>query len=524
MSDNPVSLRRTLIMAALLSSALVVLCGGIAVYVLSDPDIKKAYILPDVALEIKRDYVDPLSLNQLVETGTRGMFDHLDRYSYFMDRSQFQQMDEELSGSYVGIGVTVTPDTAGLLILSVREGGPAAEAGILSGDVIIQADSTKLSGEDIDLAAPRLRGKEGSRVRLKLLRFPSPDTLTVEVTRRQLNFQHVSYAGYTPDSMIYIRLLDFEAGASEEVEAAFDSLADKNGASPRGVILDLRGNPGGLFEEARHTANLFLDDGTFIVGTAGRSYWTSRKYYATGPDITDGLPMAILVDNGSASSAEIVSGSLQQNHRAILVGDTTFGKGLVQGFTRFPDGSGTRLTISRYYLPGGLFLNRFDSTLHDTGRGLVPDYFVDLPERQPFIRALEGSLLMQQFAGLHQDELIAGSPNLEADKSWPELLADYCSVEKFKYDAPIVQSARQLLATVRQAKASEVIFRGAQNILETASRRQKNLFIKYGDYISSRLRQFAFERKYGTSRAYAEVVVPERPDIRLAARLLREEH
>jgi C-terminal peptidase prc len=524
MNDSAFFSRRELLLSALFVCVLVILCGGAAIYVLSDRDLREAHIIPMVAAEISRDYVDPVNINRLTASASKAMFGRLDRYSYYMDRQQFDQMDEELSGSYVGIGVTVSPDTAGLLILAVREGGPAAEAGVLNGDIVIQADSFRLTGLDADLATPRLRGKEGSHVKLKLLRPSLHDTLTVDVTRRRLDFQHVSYAGYTPDSVIYIRLLDFEAGASDEVEAAVDSLIAKPGAAPHGLILDLRENPGGLFDEARRTANLFLKKGQFIVGTAGRSRWTSEEYYADGYDITGGLPMAVLVDNGSASSSEILSGALRQNRRAILVGDTTFGKGLVQGFTRFPDGSGTRLTISRYYLPGKLFLNRFDSTLNDTGRGLAPDYFVEFPERLPFIRALEGSRLLQQFAGLYQHELIHGPAIFQTPTDWPELFAEYCSVQKFTFDAPIVESATALASIAETDSSSPRVKEAAQKILSQALQSQRNLFRRYGDYITSRLEQLAYERKYGPSKAYAEIIVPNRPDIRLAAHLLREKH
>jgi len=287
------------------------------------------------------------------------------------------------------------------------------------------------------------------------------------------------------------------------------------------VILDLRGNPGGLFWEAYHTANLFLNDGQFIVGTAARSRWNEEKHYATGPDHTNGLPMAVLVDRGSASSSEIVAGALHQLGRAQLVGDTTFGKGLVQGYTRFPDGGGSRLTISRYYLEGGLFLNRFDSMLSDTGSGLVPDRQFAFTDSKPLMRDLESAGLLQQFALAYQEQIVEDKPLFATRGAWLDSLRQFLSRHQFAVHTPLVLGAEQMTLVARLDESSPPTVALADRILAEARREALAELEQDREYLRMRLRQMAFERKYGLTRAYAEVLIRERADIRYAAALLR---
>ena len=381
--------RRTILLSALLSTLLISLCGGIAAYVLSDPDIKWAFLFHRVATELQSEYVDPVNWDQAFRSAQHGMFSELDRYSGYIDRQNFSEMREELSGGYSGIGVIVTKDSLGLLVLSVKEGGPAATAGLLNGDLIERVDSTNLAPLNLQQSSRILRGRDGSAVTLKVFRPADGATITPTVTRGRVPLEHIPFAGYTHDSMIYVRILDFEAGVAQDLYEALDSLIHKPDAHPRGVILDLKGNPGGLYEEAIGVCNLFLAPGRFVVGTAARSRWDVERDYSSEKDITDGLPIAVLVDRGSASAAEITAGALRQLGRAVLVGDTTFGKGLVQGYSQFLDGSGIRLTISRYFLEGNLFLNRLDSTHSDTGRGLTPDFYLPSTDRSMFLSDLE---------------------------------------------------------------------------------------------------------------------------------------
>jgi carboxyl-terminal processing protease len=405
------------------------------------------------------------------------------------------------------------------MVMSVRENGPAAGAGLLSGDIIIEADSTKLRWLTVEEASKVLRGEPGTDLLLTIFRPVSSDTIPVQLKRAQIDLLHIPFAGYTPDSILYIRLLDFDAGAAQDVEAALDSLLADNG-SPKGVILDMRGNPGGLFSEAYETANLFLENGQFIVGTSARSRWNERDYYSSGDDVTGGAPMAVLVDRGSASAAEIVGGALSQLDRAILVGDTTFGKGLVQGFTRFWDGSGMRLTISRYYLEGDVFLNEFDSTLEDIGHGLPPDHYFRSQERYEFPRNLERSLLLQEFANQHQDEIVSSSGEFRLSAEWVDRFESYCRSKGFQFASGATQAALVMNEVANLDRARIPLVKTVGQVLRRARAEDRRQFDRYADYIKMRLKQIAYERKYGIYEAYAKVLVRERPEIQLATQLL----
>lgn len=518
---NSSSVRTPLLQSALLAFLIILLAGGMMLYVVSDRGLQDVMLLPRAARLIEQYYQEPVDWTKATENGRQGIYDLLDRFSFYIDPHQFQQLDEEMTGGYGGIGVTVERHIEGLLVVAVRENGPAAGAGVMNGDIIVRVDSLLLQQTDRERASSLLRGPDGSTVTIGLVRPGEPDTLSLTITRRRIQFQHVPFAGFTPDSMIYLRLTDFDAGAAEELEHALDSLLAVGTMKAQGVILDLRGNPGGLFWEAYHTANLFLNEGQFIVGTSGRSRWNEEEHYATGPDYTNGLPMAVLVDRGSASSSEIVAGALHQLGRAKLVGDTTFGKGLVQGYTRFPDGGGSRLTISRYYLEGGLFLNRFDSTLSDTGSGLVPDFEFSFEDSKPVMRDLESAGLLQQFALAYQERIVADDPLFAPHGPWLDSLRLFLSRREFALHTALVLGAEAVTLVARAEGCAPPTVAMADRILAEARRETLIGLGTDREYLRMRLRQMAFERKFGLTRAYAEVLVRERSDIRYAATLLK---
>jgi carboxyl-terminal processing protease len=516
--------RSPLIVSVFLLCLIVLVAGSAGVYVLSDPGLSDAINLTRVATVIDQVYEHNVDWNRLIDAGMREMFSHLDPYSGYMDQRRWSRMHEELSGSYTGIGVTVTSHDEGLLIISVREDGPAAAAGILSGDVVVGVDSTTLHGLDIVQATDILRGAENTEVTLTVYRPVDGDTISVRVRRQKIDFVHIPFAGFTPDTVIYIRLLDFDAGASVDLRAALDSLLARPGVKPVGVILDLCDNPGGLFSEAYQTANLFLEKDQFIVGTDGRSRWNEERHFSSGPDITKGLPLAIIVDRGSASASEILAGSLSQLGRAVLVGDTTFGKGLVQGFSRLYDGSALRLTVSRYYLPDSLYLNEFDSTLTEIGHGLVPDYLFRSQDQEPFARALERSLLLPQFAARNQDEIVAQTDQFDLDDSWVNRFKEYAESEGFTFRSSTTEQAETFADLAALEETSPKIRQLAKDLAANSRRIDQDQFTLFGDYIKRRLKQVALERRFGSYFAYLKAIVPSRPDILFATGLLKTTH
>ncbi|MBD3404370.1 PDZ domain-containing protein [candidate division GN15 bacterium] len=520
MTQSAFAARRDIILSAIFMMLLILLAGGMGIYVLAEPNLKHANTIATVAAQLHNIYGENFDWPQAIESARAEMLANLDRYSGYIEGSRFEQLDEEFTGGYGGIGVSVVPHDDGLLIMTVREGGPAAKVGLLTGDIVIKADGQSLADLTIDRASRLLRGEPDSEVDITVFRPAGDDTISVTATRARIDLLHIPFAGFTPDSAIYIRLLDFQSGATDDLEAALDSLLEQR-ADPPGIVLDLRGNPGGLFSEAYRTASLFLQSGQFIVGTDGRSRWEEESYYSSGDDITDGLPLVILIDNGTASSAEIVSGALGQLERATLAGDTTFGKGLVQGFSRFSDGSGLRLTISRYYLADSLYLNEFDSTLNDTGHGIPPDVPIEFIDRQEFPRAIERSLLLQEFAHLHEDAIISHPGQFALDRSWAEDFADYAREQDFDFTSERTEAAREMLDIAQLENASARTVETAERLVATSAAQDERAFATYAGYITSRLKQIAYERRFGAYRMYRDVIVRERPEIRTAVELLR---
>ncbi len=522
MAERDNSERRTLLTAVTLAVIMIVIAGTMGMYVIADPGLEQAILMAQTARKIQQLHPSQYDPNELIDQARRAMFDRLDRYSSYVDTRDFARMREEEAGSYSGIGVTVTNHQLGLQVVAVRENGPANEAGIVTGDVIAGADSVSFRGLDIGECSSYLRGEEGTAVNVLVVRGLGFDSLRVDVTRGDIPFVHVTFAGVTPDSLAYIRLVDFDYGSSDAVKQALDSLLTQNDTPVQGVILDVRGNPGGLFHEAYRTADLFLKDGTFIVGQDGRSRWDDLEFHATDDDMTGGLPIAVLVDGNSASASEIVAGALKHADRAILVGDTTFGKGLVQGFVHFPDGDGLRLTIARYYFQGGHYLNRFDSTLEETGRGLAPDYYFRNYDDRAFPRALNNSLLLEQFVQANLERLRQVIEQPQLDDRWVDDVADFCRLNGFQYSSNLTERVQDLATvSIFERRTDGRMYDVLDSMLILADSLDRNRFRDHGDYIKMRLKQVVRERLYGFSNAYEHVIIREEPGIRYATELLR---
>lgn len=515
--------RRLFVQTSILAVTLILIAGLSVIYVLTDPGLQVAIQFPRTAFEIDHAYHGAVDWDRAFDRGMQAMLNGLDPYTGYVDSDQFDQLDEEMTGSYVGIGVTVTQHEDGLLIMSVREDGPAAQTSVYTGDIIYQVDTVSLANRDATESVTFLRGPEDSDVDIHCYRPATGDSLEFTVTRRRIDFQHIPYAGITPDNLLYIRLLDFDMGASSEVEAAVDSLLLSADHSPEGVILDLSNNPGGLVSEAREVADIFLDGGRFIVGTKGRSIWNTEKYYSTGVDLTDGLPMAVIVDGGSASASEIVAGALHQLGRAQLVGDTTFGKGLVQQYTRFADGSGMRITASRYYLEGDLFISRFDSTLGELNSGLVPDVYARGVGVNRFTNQLEASMLLRDFATTHSQKIATSRFDSTNSSRWLKRFSDFADSAGFRFISSTTHDAISLQMAVTLEGAPHSIRRKVQDIVEEAKNLDHDEIDRNAWYILYRLRHLAWEREYGLYRTYADIIIPFRPDIRAASELLLKE-
>ena len=518
MSKNQYHEKKSLILTVLFLVLTISIAGAMAVIVISDPAVKYSQSLFRAAKIIRDVYPDPVNWQSAMLSARQAIFDQLDPFSGYVEKEQLDQFVDELSGGYHGIGVSVTSEERGLLIITVREGGPAAVAGILTGDIITQVDSINLGGLSSTESIKIVKGEEGTTIIAKILRPATGDTLQLEIKRERIDFLHIPYAGIRPDSFVYVRLLDFDAGATDDLKAALDSLIKKNPQAVKGLILDLRDNPGGLFEEARKTLDLFFEKNDFIVGSFGKSRWESEEYYASTEIDLPKLPLAILVNGASASSSEIVAGALKYSGKAVIVGDTTFGKGLVQGYFRLPDGDGLRLTISRYYFEGRKFINSPDKAKAKNDGGIIPDLYIDYIENSAFYDELERSLALFRFAHKFQDEIIAADNCFETRDLWVARLKEFALADNFDFESKTTEIARYLESQAETKNMKSV----AASLTENSRLADKLYFKKLADFIWLRLRQLALERKFGAYRSYKEAFVADYEPIQIAIEALKK--
>jgi carboxyl-terminal processing protease len=321
---------------------------------------------------IRQEYLNRnYNTNEEAYTAIREMLERLDDpYTRFMDPEEFESMQIDTRGRLTGVGIQLSQDeeTKELIVVSPIEGSPAAEAGILARDVITKIDGQTTEGMDVNAAVALIRGDEGTNVTLTLRR--GNRELEVPLTRARIELHPVRHARQTsPQGEIgYIRLTQFNDNASEEMQAAIEELESQN---VNGYILDLRSNPGGLLDASVDIARMWYDEGN-IVSTVNRR-GVSEQYSANNTALTD-KPLVVLIDGGSASASEILSGALQDNDRATVVGTQSFGKGLVQSVRGLADGrSGLAVTVAKYLTPSG-------RDIHEAG--ISPDVVVELTEEQ----------------------------------------------------------------------------------------------------------------------------------------------
>jgi carboxyl-terminal processing protease len=299
---------------------------------------------------IKQAYVDPVGDDQLMQSAIRGMLSGLDPHSEFLDKPALSDLNEDTSGAYSGLGIEVAQVNHQLVIVAPLDGGPAKRAGIVAGDVIEAIDGVVVQPDAIGTAMKQLRGPIGSKIMLTILHPDGDKPVTVPLVRERIRVASVTTRMLEPD-YAYVRISEFQEDTANELTDALGKLQKQHGPL-HGVVLDLRSNPGGLVTSAVGVADDFLDAG-MIVSTRGRLPQSDLKFTATPGDLLDGAPMVVLVDNGTASAAEIVTGALKDHHRALVMGRRTFGKGSVQTILPVGEGDAVKLTTARYYTPDG---------------------------------------------------------------------------------------------------------------------------------------------------------------------------
>ncbi len=332
-------------------------------------------VLSQVMAHIENSYVDPVDEDRLIDGAIRGMVATLDPHSAYLNAEEYALLESDTTGQFGGVGVEIDARGDFLTVIAPIEGSPADRAGVRAGDEILSIDGRDARGLDVDDAVRRMRGAPGTHVRVTVQRRGTPEPIHLDLAREVVHVASVE-AHPMEDGFGYINLKSFQERSSDEMDAALDRLTRAAGGHLRGLVLDLRNDPGGLLDESVLIADDFLTDGV-IVSTRGRDGDTQDEARAHGSGTRPDFPMVVLVNEYTASAAEILAGALQDHHRALLVGTRTFGKGSVQTVIDLPDGGALKLTIARYFTPSGRSIQ---------AQGIAPDVQVEqitLPEPTP---------------------------------------------------------------------------------------------------------------------------------------------
>lgn len=313
-------------------------------------------IFAQVLSYITDNYVEEVDGDKLIDGAITGMLRELDPHSTYMDAERYSRMQERNRGTYYGIGISFAIVDGNLTVISPIEGSPSDKLGIRAGDIIVKIEGENAKGIDQQEVFDKLRGERGTSVSVSIYREGKPDLLEFEIVRDEIPIYSVPYAFMLGDERTgYVRMIRFGATTSDELEKALRSL---KGQGMRQLILDLRGNSGGYLNEAIEVADMFLPAGKKVVYTRGRLPDSNDDYFTTGRGRHIDYPVIVLVDRGSASASEIVSGAIQDWDRGLVIGEATFGKGLVQRQYRLRSGAALLLTVARYYTPSGRLIQR----------------------------------------------------------------------------------------------------------------------------------------------------------------------
>ena len=322
-------------------------------------------MLAEVIDHVRREYVDVIDEEQLVASAIRGVIDELDKHSRYLDPSEYEEIQISAAGNYAGVGLDITVDDRKVTVIAPIDGTPAQRAGILPGDVVLSVDDVRIEEGDISGAVSRMRGAPGTEVTVDVHRQGEEVPRHFALTRSMIQVQTVR-GRYLGDGIGYLKVTGFSDTTSGDLMQATEAVEADADETLRGLVLDLRNNPGGVLDAAVAVADAFLDDGLIVRGSGRAGDARFERYAEPGDDLED-IDVVVLVNAGSASASEIVAGALQAHDRAALVGERTYGKASVQTVMPLSDGRAIKLTTSRYYTASGRSIS---------GTGIEPDIVV----------------------------------------------------------------------------------------------------------------------------------------------------
>ncbi|OGC89559.1 MAG: hypothetical protein A2W25_14440 [candidate division Zixibacteria bacterium RBG_16_53_22] len=507
----------------------------------------------DIAFKINARYVDDIDVQKLVYSGIRGMLDTLDPFSEFLEKTDYDNLMEMTSGKYSGLGMTIFLKDNWVTVMSPMEGTPAYRMGLRSGDRITRIDGQSTNGMTTQEASKRMRGEAGTKVNLTVQREGADEPLEYTIERAVITIKTVPFAGVIDDDgrrIGYIRLSRFGEEADAELDVAMKNMANEK---LDGLIFDLRSNGGGLLSQAVMVSNYFLPKGSDVVYTKGRTADQNNTHYANRDPILPEVPLVVLVNEMSASASEIVAGAIQDSDRGVILGNTTFGKGLVQQVYTLPEGAALKLTTAKWYVPSGRCIQKdIRSTRHpedmaeaenDTtaeavdstkleifhtkggrivygGGGITPDIVVD-PEKLTALELnLERLSLFFDFALRYTAAHPGIKPDFQVTDAIVAEFRDFLKERSFTYKNEVENKLEELEKIARENENDQSVFAEIEKMRGVVAAHKDSEFAESLDYIKRSIKRDILTRLYGESEVYRHVVLESDPYIEKAVTIL----
>jgi carboxyl-terminal processing protease len=482
---------------------------------------KNLTLFSEVYKNINLNFVDETNPGELMKTGIDAMLKSLDPYTNYIPESNIEDYRMMQSGQYGGIGSLIQKREEYIMITNPYENFPAQKAGIKAGDKIINIDGKSVVGKSADEVSELLKGAKNTEVILTIKRTSESNPIEVKITRELIKIPTVPYYSMLNDKVGYIKLTQFLGTSSSEFTAAFKELKDSN--ELEGLVLDLRGNPGGLLNESVNIVNLFVPKGTKVVETKGRDKKNNFTYVAKNKPMDTKIPLVVLIDEGSASASEIVSGALQDLDRAVVVGNQSFGKGLVQQQINMEYNSMIKITIAKYYTPSGRCIQKLDysdrntsgegSSISDSlvntfttkngrpvtdGRGVSPDIEIERKPLTPISIALLRENIIFDFATEYyysNSSISKASDFLITEADYKEFIA-FALKREFKYSTgseKVLQRLKKIAEDEQYYESSELEF---EALVEKLSPNKNRDLVKFEEEIKRMIESDIVTRYY----------------------------
>jgi len=524
---------------------------------------KNIKLFNSMAFYIKNRYMEEIDPKELIHAGIRGMLQNLDPFSVLMEQKSYDQLMESTHGKYEGLGMQIDNRDDRIRIISPIEGTPAYRQGLQAGDVIWEINGTSTYQMNTQEAANLMRGPAGTIVNLKIKRQGVPDLLDYDVERAIIELKSVNYYGYLDGTNVgYVRLSRFAEETSRELK---DALTDLNSQKKlEGLIFDLRSNGGGLLQEAVETANLFLPKDKLIVYTQGRTPDTKRSYFSTEDALYPEGKLVVLVDEGTASASEIVSGAIQDWDRGVIVGQQTYGKGLVQQIFPSTDDEtvALKLTTAKYYIPSGRCIQKperskkhpvldEEAPIEDTtegeqpadtmkqtekeifhtdggrtvygGGGIIPDVELTHEKWYPIEMNLDRQQIFFDFAVKYSSEHPNIDRSFEATDDVLEQFQAFMAEKKFDYKTALEVSLDEMKDVVKDENKEQLFSESLDKLGTLVTQEKETDFDRSKEYIKRAIKRELMAKLYGQRGLYEEIVLKTDPSIKRALEVLKDD-